>query len=694
MLTASYRVGGWPSTMATLHIVETARDLRECAEWVWDHQGVYLGLDSETNAYDPWHPAFRLRTVQFASLDTAWFVPAHGVDTPDETGTWSWAQCVSRLIKGHKSWVCHYAEADERFTDRGLPDNPVRWNDRDPHFSDSQTVLAMYDPRTVTTFSKKDRIHPAIPRRRGLKDNSTRLLSRTLEDAELALHTRFRELARETPGVRGNMSQADLTRWGFANIPLDDTAYRLYAVLDPLFALRLFELCRQELDRQGRWPRAQAALREQWMIDRATYQGLPVDGPYAHWLDAQLDQVIQDRAPLLAHYGIGPSGLGPNVGRAFVGLGYPEQEKWDKDVIKEILVKADTYLESTPAAYQWDNPEITLAVHRIRDLSSAVQDVRKAGKYQTNWVKPMLWTLEHADGVMHPSMRGIGAVTTRMTCQKTQTAGPLHSAPKGDKRIRGAVRAPEGWVIVTADFRQAEPTVMAARSGDQDYLRDLQAGDINSILATLVYGNDYDPSQGKTAGTVHYEMRQACKFAWLAWCYGAGGAKIDKLLGVHTGVEDQWRARYPVFAAYRDRLNHEQVIELDSGHRVPLWDRFWVTDSGELVLRTNDWGTPKLSRLGLNADTQGTQADLLKVSMHRIQAWGWAWALRFFVHDEILLIVPAWMASAAAEMLQRAMTITYRGVVIECEATIEGRTWQPQPGEFKLEELPELEDVS
>jgi DNA polymerase I-like protein with 3'-5' exonuclease and polymerase domains len=119
---------------------------------------------------------------------------------------------------------------------------------------------------------------------------------------------------------------------------------------------------------------------------------------------------------------------------------------------------------------------------------------------------------------------------------------------------------------------------------------------------------------------------------------------------------------------------------------VPLWDRVGVREDGSLY----DRGRP--SRLGLNAKTQGTQADLLKVAMHRLLHWGWLWSFRFALHDELVLEVPEPMAEFARALLEAAMTITYRGVTIRCEAVIEGRTWLPQPREFDAIDLPDLDE--
>jgi hypothetical protein len=677
MRSARYRFGGWPDEYAELHVVGPDDDLTALARWLDERAVQPLGLDFETNALDPWQHGFQARMVQIADPYASWCVP---IDIGGEAGRFR-AHEVAGIVHTHRHWVCHYTEADTRFAGRGLPWDPVRWNDPEPHFSDTQTVLAVYDPRTVTTHSKKDRIHPRIPRLKGLKETTTRLLTPALQQAEAALHARFREIA-----PKGHRVGSKMLRWGFANIPTDDPAYLLYGALDPLATIRLWHLMRTELVTRGQWDRTQAALAEQWVVDGATYRGMCVDAPYARWLDGQLAEVIADRAVLLGQHGIAPSGQGPSVGQAFNNLGVtspkPDRDgaqSWDAEALEMLADRCHTFL-NTPCGDT--RVEQLNLVERVDALVSAVRDARGAGNYSSTWVRPMLWTVEHADGAMHPSVRNIGTVTTRMSAQKSATAGPLHSAPKRDNRLRAAVRAERGCLVVSADFRQGEPYTMAALSGDPDYLADLEAGDINARLAARVYGEAFNPAEGKKAGTISYGMRQACKFAWLAACYGAQERKVDSLLGVHTGVLAEWRAMYPVFWAFADAMNQQTVIQLDSGHRVPLWDRHWVDDEGELRLRTDGQGNPIPSRLGLNAVTQGTQSDLLRVAIHRLRVWGWHWALRFFVHDELIGVVPEWMAEPFRQVLEAAMTVTYRGVTVRCEATIEGRTWQPQPAEF------------
>lgn len=687
-------MGGWPAPDCVIRVAEDAADLAELDAWLLARADEPLGLDLETNALDPWQHLFRTRCAQMADEYETWVVPIWSED-----GWFTCGDVVARMIRRHRLWVAHYAEADVRFAQRGLPGDPVRLEDDEPHVVDLQALLAIYDPRTVTTHSKKDRIHPAIPRGSGLKETTERLLTPALREAQEKLHARFRELApprHRTPRLS--------VAWGFANLSTREEVYRVYAGLDPLCTIRLWHLMRRGLEGRGQWSRAVAALREQWDVDRETYVGLCADGDYASWLDGELAAVIAGHAGYLADRGVPPSGQGPSVGAAFHALGVTSprrdpqsgNESWDKHALAAILETCAGWL-AAPEVAGPDFDDQRRQVEEVARLATAVRDVRRAGKYRAAYVKPMLWTCAEADGTMHVSMRATGTVTTRMSTRGTPTSGSLHQLPKHDTRVRACVRARRGHVFVSADFRQGEPFVMAALSGDPVYLADLLSGDVNSTIAAMVYGADYVPAEGKVAGTASYLMRQAAKFGWLAWCYGCAARKLAQLLGVPVeqgqGVIDRWRGRYPVFAAWQQELNQLAVIELDSGHRVPLWDRCTVTEEGELVLATWPDGNPKASRLGPNAATQGTQADLLKVARHRARHRGWAWASRFALHDELLWEVPEWMAEQARDALEECMTVTYRGVTVRCEATIEGRTWLPQQRLLEAAELAVVDEA-
>lgn len=647
---------------ARIYTVRDTVGLVEFYAWLTTCSASVLGIDCETNGVDPWAWDFRLRTVQIADERTSWVIVVEALSPEDRTA-------LARMIHNHPRFVAHYSEVDIRFLGRGLP-GAVRMGDLVPHIVDTQVVMATYDPRTVTT---KSNIDPRIPRKRGLKDTSQRLISPVLVEAERAMLARFRELA-----PVGHRTPEKCKTWGFANIPNDDPTYLIYGGLDPLFTAILYRMGTDEIRRRGQWGECATNMVTQWYIDMATYKGMPVDPDYVRWLDGELSTVVSEKGATLTQYGIGASGQGPAVGKAFKALGVATSP-----VVKTKNGKTSESWDKVALAALMDSERYGF---EVAELASAIGLVRKSGKFRSTYIAPMLAAIER-DGWVRCSMRAIGTVTGRMSARKPA----LQQLPKKDTRIRAAFRAPAGWVFVSADLSQGEPRTMAALSGDQNYLRDLLAGDINSTLATLVYGDEYDPAQGEIEGTPHYLMRQQAKTAWLAWCYGAAAAKIASTLGrpesEGAALVAKWSRAYPDLAALIKRLNNMSEIVLDSGRVCPLWDRWYVTDSGELRVGR------KPSRKGLNYATQGTQRDLLVHAVRRLAAAGWVWALAFLVHDEILMLVPAWMAEQARDALAAAMTMTYRGVPIECKAKINGETWLPQPATFDTIEIRDEDDL-
>lgn len=682
-----------PEADALIHVVTEYDDMeRHVFPWLESRKGQLNGLDCETNAIDPWHNGFFTRTAQLADLTQAFVIVTDPSIVDDGMGL-----LAGDAIREHDAWVAHFSENDIAFAHRGLPwsqgRSPIRLGQEKPHVMDSQVAGAMFDPRTV---SSRKGIDPRIPRLKGLKPNTELYLGPALRIAEQRLDAWFKE----TAPVGHKAGKQRPKAWGFAHADPTHDIFAIYAGLDAIYGLRYFELCRAHLTTRGQWPRAKAALIEQWMLDQARIPGMQVDAPYALWLQQQFAELLERNSGLLATYGIGESGMGPAVGHAFKSRGI------DSPVIKEERQDDGSVVRKE----SWDKDALkALAEHenaKVRELASTISTTRRARKFKSAYVDPMVSACALGDGAMHASVRAIGTVTTRMSAQKTPSAGPVQQLPKKDPRVRAAVRSRRGWVLVTADFEQGEPFTMAALTGDPDYLRDLteplpELGkpDINSRIAKLVYGELYDPRQGKTPGTVHYHMRQNPKAGWLLCCYGGGAAKLEWTLKQNLPAEllaqlsingeemlARWHGAYPVFWAAADEYNQFAVLDLDSGHKVPLWDRFGVSHDGTLFLRNRP------SRKGLNGKTQGTQADLLKLAMHRLNHWGWAWAFRFALHDELMLEVPLWMAEAACLALEAAMTITYRGVTLRCDAVIEGTHWMERPTEFSADGLPDDEE--
>ena len=649
--------------LGLLRVVNTLEDASALWDWTRERAGRWLGLDAETNAHDPFSSTYRLRTLQVADESSGWVVQMQRPDMP---------AVVRSVVSAHDNWVAWFSRNDIMYTERGVPGS-IRTQSYQPHVADGQVALAYADPRTVTTASKKDNIDPRISRPKGLKPAAAlRLGFDYLSVAEQIMHDKFKAIYKKDHG--STPAEKVWKPYGFEHIDDTDIDYLTYAGLDSIVACRLWGLLTAEIWQRGQWEPFQKDLRLQWHYDlMAGLRGMPLDGPYVQWLDARLAEIIEDNRKTLGWYHIPPSAQGASIGHAFDwlssrGLLQTANDKktksggvcWDKDVLTKIV-------EAEPDSYGGI-------------LATALLSVRKAAKFRSSYVKPMLEGLTR-DGCVHPDLRAIGTISSRNSAARP----PMQQPPKREKRlkIRTALCAHPGWVLVTADLQQGEPRVMAGLSGDMYLLAAMLGGDLYGDIATLTYGSRYIAAEGKTAGTDSYIMRQAAKFAFLAWGYGCGAAKLAGLLGIT--VQDaqaalrRWESAYPDLIKFRNWANQQPAAFLESGWIAPLWDRYFVDDKG-IHLST------KPSRLGLNYYTQGTQRYLFATAIHRIIDAGWSWALYWVMHDEILLCVPPHLADEAAKLLKWAMTMDYHGVPIECDVDTPpySTRWAEYPDDYLL----------
>ena len=308
---------------------------------------------------------------------------------------------------------------------------------------------------------------------------------------------------------------------------------------------------------------------------------------------------------------------------------HPEGKEWNWNSWQQVL-KAFGLLGVTLA----DTKEVTLS-RCDHPLARALLQYRKTSKMLGTYGASLLEKVEE-DGRMYASWWQIGAGTGRMACSKPN----LQNLPPEARRH---VQAPEGRVLVKADYSQIELRIAAKISADERMLKTFtERQDIHTITARSITGKEQ----------VSKEDRKLAKAVNFGLLYGMGPAGLRHYARGSYGVEmtseeaeRYWRGffeSYPRLKAWHDR----EYRELKKGS----------TETRTLTGRRRT-GVTKLTER-LNSPVQGTGADGLKLGL------AYLWERKdecpgampiLAVHDEIVLECDEKDVEKAEAWLKKAM---------------------------------------
>lgn len=142
------------------------------------------------------------------------------------------------------------------------------------------------------------------------------------------------------------------------------------------------------------------------------------------------------------------------------------------------------------------------------------------------------------DGRVHPNWRSFATPTGRWGCRKpnlmAQKIPDNRYAKEPEYQIRSIYIAPKGEKLVSFDLEQVEPRMSAYLSGDEEFIKAVETGDIHTAVAQIIFiHNGVLPDELKdsaTAKTKGKPLRQVAKKCGLGISYGAGAEKIFETL--------------------------------------------------------------------------------------------------------------------------------------------------------------------
>lgn len=291
-------------------------------------------------------------------------------------------------------------------------------------------------------------------------------------------------------------------------------------------------------------------------------------------------------------------------------------------------------------------------------------EYRALAKLYSTYINVLPELLHPVTGRFHVHMNPNGAKTGRFS--SGGTGANMQNQPR---KARQLFIAPEGKVIIGADFSAQEVRCVAALTGEPTLVQAFADGkDPYATLASEFFGKPYEEVY-KTADDQDTPERKMMKTAYLASLYGTGRNTLAKQLKTTPDEAqaflDGFFGRYKYIAEW---IKETQDFLVKNGY-------VWIGDKqrkrrlpaakAKPGKKKRSWGyDPEVEgakRQGPNARVQGWSAIQTKATFVEVYRWVKdkpGWNMWLTVHDELLIEAPIDFTREEVEEFERIMVGT------------------------------------
>ncbi|MEE8427038.1 MAG: DNA polymerase I [Woeseiaceae bacterium] len=290
-------------------------------------------------------------------------------------------------------------------------------------------------------------------------------------------------------------------------------------------------------------------------------------------------------------------------------------------------------IRKTPKGQPSTAEDVLVELAHDYDLPRVILDYRRVSKLKSTYTDKLPLQISDATGRVHTSYHQAVAATGRLSSTDPNLQNIPIRTPEG-RRIRQAFIAPDGYVLLAADYSQIELRIMAHLSGDEG-LQNAFANeqDIHCATAAEVFGT--------TPDAVTSDQRRSAKAINFGLMYGMSAFGLARQLDVTRGEAQEYINlyfdRYPGVKNYmeliRNKASEQGYVETVFGRRLYLPE----------INARNVQRRQYSERSAINAPMQGTAADIIKRAMIAVHEWLTASRIDarmiMQVHDELVFEV-------------------------------------------------------
>jgi DNA polymerase-1 len=256
-----------------------------------------------------------------------------------------------------------------------------------------------------------------------------------------------------------------------------------------------------------------------------------------------------------------------------------------------------------------------------------------------------------AENRLHAEFIQTGTTTGRLSSQNPNLQNIPIQSERG-RAIRHAFIAPEGFKLVSLDYSQIELRIAAILSGDEKLCDIFRNGrDVHTEVAARVFHTSLE--------NVDAEMRRRAKVINFGILYGMGVNALRVQLGTTTAEAHAFYEEYfEQFKTLSDYLERTKGFARTHGYTETLFGRRRQFPEMKSTL---PYVRAQAERMAINAPIQGTQADIIKLAMVRVDEMIEKQNLRnsvhllLSVHDELVYEIRSEQSEEIGDKIKKIM---------------------------------------
>ncbi|HTK04130.1 MAG TPA: DNA polymerase I [Candidatus Eisenbacteria bacterium] len=251
-------------------------------------------------------------------------------------------------------------------------------------------------------------------------------------------------------------------------------------------------------------------------------------------------------------------------------------------------------------------------LEKLKDAHPIISEIlryRELSKLQSTYIEALPPLVYPATGRIHAEFNQTVAATGRLSSANPNLQNIPTSETEYGKRVRNGFVPAKGSVLLAADYSQIELRIAAHIAKEKVMIKAFKDGeDIHWRTAAVMWGEKEAPNRRRIAKVINFGL-----------LYGMGPQSLAIAADISFGEARDYIAQYfaahPGIAAYmaamKEKIAEDGYVETLFGRK-----RFFKN-----VKFMNPRERAEAERQAINMPIQGTQADMIKLAMVRLEGF-------------------------------------------------------------------------